>query len=107
MDINTQLNNKYKKELACLIIKDEGNYLYLDNIVVRNKGNGVGNNILDDLIKYALKVNKLITLTPIAPKTARKRKTNKLNQKRLESFYKRKGFKEKEFNLKGTMIFEP
>ena len=87
----TSLNDiklKYKIQTDQLnIFENKDNTISINNLVVKQslRNKGIGQNILDDIISYADKNNKTITLTP----------TSKyLTKKRLTNWYKKNGFVE-------------
>ena len=82
------IKTKYKNQTDQLnIFENKDNTISINNLVVkpnlRNKG--IGQNILDDIINYADKNNKTITLTPIS---------EYLTKNRLTNWYKKNGFVE-------------
>jgi len=106
-NINDVLNRKYKEFIKTLLVEEFPRYIYLNNIVLKNKGQGTGSKVLSDILDYANEKDKPVSLYPIAHKDSRKRKINKENQRRLENFYKRLGFEEKENSFQGTMVYFP
>ena len=76
----------------------------LIRLLLKKKNKGYGSLILKDLIKYSEESKKPISLFPIVLIKARKSKTNKLNKKRLESFYQKHNFKLEDNIYTGTMV---
>lgn len=104
------MNSKYYKELDKLIITEKSNVLTLHDIRVNEnyRDEGIGTEIMKEIIKYAKLNNSKIVLTPNDkdPKYGTKSKS------KLIKFYKSLGFEENkgrkrdfEFN-QGTMIFD-
>lgn len=104
--IEKYLEDKYKSELIGLDIYEDSKSIKLSRIVInpdfRNKG--VGTSILNDLINYADKTKKIVTLTPSSDFGG--------NKNRLVQFYKKFGFKmnkgvHKSYEYMDTMIRWP
>ena len=100
------LTDKGKKIPAGLDIYENKNSLKVPRIVVKEecKGNGVGTQIMDDLIAYADSNTQIVTLTPSSDFGG--------NKNRLIQFYKRFGFKHnsgvhKNYEFRDTMIRYP
>jgi len=85
--IEQYLTDKYKNELSALDIYEDAKSLKLSRIIINPefRGGGVGTDIMNDLINYADKTKKIITLTPSSDFGG--------NKNRLVQFYKRFGFK--------------
>lgn len=85
--IEQYLTDKYKNELSALDIYEDAKSLKLSRIIINpeSRGSGVGTDIMNDLINYADKTKKIITLTPSSDFGG--------NKNRLVQFYKRFGFK--------------
>jgi predicted GNAT family N-acyltransferase len=104
--IEKTLEDKYKDELIGLDIYEDGKSLKLSRIIINPefRGSGVGTDIMNDLINYADKTKKIITLTPSGDFGG--------NKNRLVQFYKRFGFKmnkgvHKSYEYMDTMIRWP
>ena len=81
------IKNKYKDEVKYLILSENESTVSINNMIVKEdlRNKGIGQNILNDIIEYANKNNKTITLTP----------TSEFNTKdRLKKWYKKNGFVE-------------
>jgi predicted GNAT family N-acyltransferase len=85
--IEQYLSDKYKDELIALDVYEDTKSLKLSRIIIKPefRGGGVGTDIMTELVNYADKNKKIITLTPSSDFGGNK---NKLTQ-----FYKRFGFK--------------
>ena len=85
--VEQYLNDKYKNELSALDIYEDAKSLKLSRIIINpeSRGSGAGTDIMNDLINYADKTKKIITLTPSSDFGG--------NKNRLVQFYKRFGFK--------------
>ena len=82
------IKTKYKNQTDQLnIFENKDNTISINNLVVKQnlRNKGIGQNILDDIISYADKNNKTITLTPTS---------EYLTKNRLTNWYKRNGFVE-------------
>ena len=97
---------KYKSQTEQLnIFENKDNTISINNIIVKQslRNKGIGQNILNDIIDYADKNNKTLTLTP----------TNEyLTRKRLTNWYKKNGFVENksrntDFSISDTMYRRP
>ena len=80
-----QIKQKYKDSTNYLSITEHDDYLTLDNLVVHQKkrNKGIGQSILQDLMDYADRTGKIITLTP----------TNEYGRRgKLREWYKKNGF---------------
>ena len=107
IEINDVLDikNKYKDVTKYLILTEDENSISIHNMVVKEdlRNQGIGQNILDDIVEYANKKNKTITLTP----------TTEFNTKsRLQKWYKANGFVENKgrntnFEISDTMYKLP
>ena len=104
--IEKYLEDKYKPELIGLDIYEDGKSIKLSRIVINPdfRDKGVGTSILNDLINYADKTKKIITLTPSSDFGG--------NKNRLVQFYKKFGFKmnngvHKSYEYMDTMIRWP
>jgi len=104
--INKFLKEKYKDVIAKLFIFENEKSLELNIIIIKKEfqNKGYGKKILNDLIEYSNKENKIIHLTP----------TNEFgsNVENLKKFYKSFGFVfnkgfNKDFTIKDTMIRYP
>ena len=101
----SDIKNKYKDATKYLILNEDETTISINNMVVKEelRNNGVGQNILDDIIKYADENNKIITLTP----------TTEFNtQNKLKKWYKENGFIENkgrntDFTISDTMYKLP
>ena len=100
------LEDKYKDALIGLDIYEDAKSIKLSRIVVNPdyQGQGIGTNILNDLIQYADRNKKIVTLTPSSDFGG--------NKNRLIQFYKRFGFKmnkgiHKSYEYMDTMIRWP
>lgn len=99
------IEEKYKPYTKYLFINENGNQIKLHNIVLNesSRGQGIGQAFLDDLIEYADREGKIITLTP-----TREYGT----YDRLKKWYKQNGFVENKgrhtnFRLSDTMYRLP
>ena len=99
------IEEKYKPYAKYLFISENGNQIKLHNIVLNesSRGQGIGQAFLDDLIEYADREGKIITLTP-----TREHGT----YERLKKWYKQNGFVENkgrhtDFRLSDTMYRLP
>ena len=99
------IEEKYKPYAKYLFVSENGNQIKLHNIVLKesSRGQGIGQAFLDDLIEYADREGKIITLTP-----TREYGT----YERLKKWYKRNGFVENkgrrtDFRLSDTMYRLP
>jgi GNAT superfamily N-acetyltransferase len=104
--IEKYLEDKYKSELIGLDIYEDGKSIKLSRIVINPdfRDKGVGTSILNDLINYADKSKKIVTLTPSSDFGG--------NKNRLVQFYKKFGFKmnkgvHKSYEYMDTMIRWP
>ena len=97
---------KYKNQIDQLnIFENKDNTISINNLVVKQnlRNKGIGQNILNDIIDYADKNNKTITLTP----------TSKyLTKNKLTTWYKNNGFvenkgKNTDFSISDTMYRLP
>jgi predicted GNAT family N-acyltransferase len=79
IDFDISLYSKSKEE-------EEHIYLFRIKIVKNKRRKGIGTQFMNDLCSYANFKNIHIRLTPIAL-------DDEINQKRLEQFYKKFGFK--------------
>jgi GNAT superfamily N-acetyltransferase len=100
------LEDKYKDALIGLDIYEDAKSIKLSRIVVNPdyQGQGIGTNILNDLIQYADINKKIVTLTPSSDFGG--------NKNRLTQFYKRFGFKmnkgvHKSYEYMDTMVRWP
>ena len=100
------LRGRYAKCLKGLDIYENKSSLILSRIIVKEecRGQGVGTNVMNDLIDYADTNGQIIALTPS--------KDFGGNVNRLIQFYKRFGFKmnkgaNKNFEFRDTMLREP
>lgn len=98
-----QIKNKYPN--TEISIQENGDEITLSKIVVKNKGEGTGTKVMNDLIKYADETRKKILLTPSKDYGAS-------SVSRLKDFYKRFGFIEnkgkfKDFSTRETMYRLP
>ena len=96
------IKTKYKNQTDQLnIFENKDNTISINNLIVKEnlRNQGIGQNILNDIIDYADKNKKTITLTP----------TNKyLTKNRLADWYKRNSFvenkgKNTDFSISDTM----
>jgi len=106
MKIESALENKYSEHLIDLDIYEDGKSLNLSRIVINpdSRGLGIGTKIMEDLVDYADKTGKIVTLTPSSDFGG--------NKNRLVQFYKRFGFKPnkgyyKSYEYRDSMIRYP
>jgi GNAT superfamily N-acetyltransferase len=104
--IEKYLEDKYKSELIGLDIYEDSKSIKLSRIVINPdfRDKGVGTSLLNDLINYADKTKKIVTLTPSSDFGG--------NKNRLVQFYKKFGFKmnkgvHKSYEYMDTMIRWP
>lgn len=104
--IEQLLDSKYGEYLEGLDIYENRTSLKLSRIVIKPeyRNTGVGTKIMEDLVSYADKNTKIITLTPASDFGG--------NKNRLIQFYKRFGFKHnkgqyKSYEFMDTMIRYP
>jgi len=104
--IEKYLNDKYGDSLIGLDVYEDGKSIKLARIIVNPelRNTGVGTNIMTDLVNYADKNKKIITLTPSSDFGG--------NKNKLVQFYKRFGFKlnkgvHKSYEYMDTMIRWP
>ncbi len=85
--IEKYLNDKYGDSLIGLDVYEDGKSIKLSRIIVNPelRNTGIGTNIMSDLVNYADKNKKIITLTPSSDFGG--------NKNKLVQFYKRFGFK--------------
>jgi GNAT superfamily N-acetyltransferase len=85
--IKKYLEDKYKSELIGLDIYEDSKSIKLSRIIVdpNFRDKGIGTSILNDLVDYADKTKKIVTLTPSSDFGG--------NKNRLVQFYKKFGFK--------------
>ena len=100
------LRNKYGESLKGLDIHENKTSIILSKIIVNpeRRGNGIGSDIMNDLIEYADNNKQIITLTPSSDFGG--------SVNRLFQFYKTFGFKmnkgyNKNFEYSDTMIRYP
>lgn len=86
--------NTYSEQIQLFNYQIENNHLYIDNLIIKDKGQGYGSKLLSQIIKIAKERNKIVTLYAI-PKKKRTKKQNKNAQLRLYSFYKSLGMTQK------------
>jgi len=105
--IQNQLKTKYSEVLEKLFLfpSKDGKYMELNLIKIKPefKNQGWATKILDDLVDWAKENNITLTLTPSD--------TFGANEKRLEKFYKRFGFKpnkgkNRDFQTRDSMILK-
>ena len=107
-DINfslKEIKDKYADKTDHLYIYEKKNTISIDNMVVKKeyRNQGIGTDILNDIIDYADRVQKTITLTP----------TSEFGTKeRLKKWYKANGFVENkgrntDFTISDTMYRLP
>lgn len=100
------IKTKYKNQTDQLnIFENKDNTISINNLIVKEnlRNQGIGQNILNDIIDYADKNNKVITLTPTS---------EYLTKNRLTDWYKRNGFvenkgKNSDFSISDTMYRLP
>ena len=100
------IKTKYKNQTDQLnIFENKDNTISINNLVVKQnlRNKGIGQNILNDIMNYADKTNKTITLTPTS---------EYLTKNRLTNWYKRNGFVENKgkninFSISDTMYRLP
>lgn len=104
--IENELTSKYGECINGLDIYENKSSLRLTRIIVKDecRNEGVGSDIMSDLINYADKNKQIITLTPSSDFGG--------NKNRLIQFYKRFGFKHnkgvhKSYEYRDTMIRYP
>lgn len=79
----TDIKSKYKDDVNYLFMHESNGTVFLDNVVVKDKGKGTGQRILNDIIDYADSTSQRVALTP----------TSEFGTKsRLEKWYKKNGF---------------
>lgn len=95
------IKEKYKDKTDVLFISEKNDTISIDNMVVKKeyRNQGIGTDILNDIIKYADSVKKTITLTPT---------TEFGTKERLKKWYKSHGFVENkgrhtDFLIRDTM----
>jgi predicted GNAT family acetyltransferase len=94
--MNEELKNtikKYENDLITFRYSVDKNNFYIQNIIVKNQGKGIGTKLMKEVIKVVKSHNKVITLHA-CPQKARTKKQNKKNQLRLNNFYKSLGMKQ-------------
>lgn len=79
-----EIKNKYKDNLEKFNVYEFQDKISLDLIVVKDKNQGTGSKVLQELCDYADKYTKIIILTPSSDFGG--------NVKKLIEFYKRFGF---------------
>ena len=97
---------KYKNQIEQLnIFENKDNTISINNIIVKQnlRNKGIGQSILKDIINYADKTNKTVTLTPTS---------EYLTKNKLINWYKRNGFvenkgKNTDFSISDTMYRLP
>lgn len=111
-NIQNKLREKYGKYLLALDIYETKSSLILSKIELKkeHRGEGIGSNIMEDLINYADENGQIIALTPSADFVDNVNKTKYVNM--LTQFYKKFGFKmnkgvNKNFLFRDTMLREP
>ena len=100
------IKTKYANQTDQLnIFENKDNTISINNIVVKQnlRNKGIGQSILNDIIDYADKTNKTITLTPTS---------EYLTKNKLINWYKRNGFvenkgKNTDFSISDTMYKLP
>ena len=100
------IKTKYKNQTDQLnIFENKDNTIGINNLVVKQnlRNKGIGQNILNDIIDYADKKGKTITLTPTS---------QYLTKNRLTNWYKKNGFVENKgkntnFSISDTMYRLP
>ncbi len=100
------IKTKYKSQTDQLnIFENEDNTISINNLVVKQnlRNKGIGQNILNDIIDYADKNGKTITLTPTS---------QYLTKNRLTNWYKKNGFVENkgrntDYSISDTMYRLP
>lgn len=105
-DFETYINNKYDN--VVFSVYDSADLIKLDSIIIKDKKQGTGTKIMDELCDYADKNNKRIILT-VGTKDDHHGTTSRT---RLVKFYKRFGFIEnkgrrRDFSLPAGMIRNP
>lgn len=85
-----EILEKYKNQLQCFSYKLEGRFMYIQNIIIKEKNKGYGTKIMKEILLYAKKNNIKVSLHAI-PVKQRTKKQNKLIKKRLYNFYKSLG----------------
>lgn len=101
----SDIKAKYKDKTAYLYLHENNDFLTIDNMVVKKeyRNQGIGTQILNDVIDYADRTGKTITLTP----------TSEFGTKtRLTKWYKANGFVENkgrnaDYRLSDTMYRLP
>lgn len=85
--LEKNLRNKYGNELVRLDIYEDIYSLKLATIIInaKNRREGIGTSIMNDIIEYADETKKIVVLTPSDAYGG--------NKNRLIQFYKRFGFK--------------
>ena len=100
------IKTKYKNQIDQLnIFENKDNTISINNLVVKQnlRNKGIGQSILNDIMDYADKTNKTITLTPTS---------EYLTKNKLINWYKRNGFvenkgKNTDFSISDTMYKLP
>lgn len=104
------IRDKWKGRVKTLFINEEGNTISLYSIIINkeDQGNGLGSQVLEDIINYADRAGKRIILSVGQPND----KHGTTSRGRLVKFYKRFGFIEnkgrnKDFSITAGMYREP
>lgn len=108
--IKNKINSKYKNEISKLNITENGDKIKIHDIVIKKsfRGEGIGTEIMKDIIKYAKLNKKLIHLEPNEKDLSYGTKS----KQKLIKFYKNLDFKENKGSKKdydfnsGTMIMD-
>ena len=104
-DLQDALSNKYGVDIS--LMSGHDNRIELSKIIIpkENRGEGIGDKVMRDLISYADTNNRVITLTPTKEFGA-----SSIN--RLTNFYKKYGFvknsgKHKDYEISDSMYRNP
>lgn len=101
----SEIISKYEEQTDVLSVYERKDTIAISNIVVKKnlRNNGIGQTILNDIVAYADRTNKTVTLTPT---------TEFGTQERLKRWYKKNGFVENkgrhtDFTISDTMYRLP
>ena len=83
---------KYKSQIQCFSYNLEGRYLYIQNIIIKDKNKGYGTKIMKEILLYAKKNNIKVSLHAV-PLKQRTKKQNIRAKQRLYNFYQSLGMK--------------
>ena len=101
-----QFELKYGNKLDSIFIFEDPTSIELNQIIINknNRNEGIGSEILQDVVNYSDRENKIVTLTPADDYGS--------SLSRLKKFYKRFGFvfnkgNNKDFRFRDSMIRYP